>query len=54
MKIMLCTKCAIEAGTAGLRQLTRMKDKKVKCDRCGRMRYGAEYETIKKEEVNQK
>lgn len=50
VKLMMCSKCAIEAGTAGLRQLTRMKDKKVKCDRCGRKRYGAEYETVKKEE----
>lgn len=46
-KITLCSKCAIVAGTAGLRQLTRMKDKKVKCDRCGRTRYGAEYEMVK-------
>lgn len=48
-KITLCSKCAIVAGTAGLRQLTRMKDKKVKCDRCGRSRYGAEYEMLKEE-----
>lgn len=47
-KITLCSKCAIVAGTAGLKPLTRMKDKKVKCDRCGRTRYGAEYEAEKK------
>ena len=49
MKITLCSKCAICAGTAGLKQQTRMKDKKVKCHRCGRTRYGAEYEQVKEE-----
>lgn len=46
-KIKLCSKCAICAGTAGLRQLDRMRNEKVKCDRCGRKRYGAEYEMVK-------
>ncbi len=48
-KIKLCSKCAICAGSAGLRQLDRMRNEKVKCDRCGRTRYGAEYEQVKEE-----